>query len=77
MTKRSRWRVLAPLAAGVITSVSLLAAPSAGAAARAPSFSFLLPGNLVVSRSVDLGADASGPDFEDALDAAKSTSITL
>src|SRR5580698_3095874 len=52
MTKKSRWRVLAPLAAGVITSVSLLAAPSAGAAARAPSFSFLLPGNLVVSRSV-------------------------
>jgi hypothetical protein len=52
MTKRSRWRVLVPLAAGVITSVSLLAAPSAGAAARAPSFSFLLPGNLVVSRSV-------------------------
>jgi hypothetical protein len=52
MTKRSRWRVLVPLAASVIAGVSLLAAPSAGAAPRAPSFSFLLPGNLLVSRSV-------------------------
>jgi hypothetical protein len=52
MTKRSRWRVLVPLAASAIAGVSLLAAPSAGAAPRTPSFSFLLPGNLLVSRSV-------------------------
>ena len=51
MMKISRWRAL-PLAAGVIAGVSLLAAPGAGAAAHAPSLSFLLPGNLLVSRSV-------------------------
>jgi hypothetical protein len=52
MLKKSRWRAALPLAAGVIAGTSALAAPSASASAHTPSISFLLPGNLLVSRSV-------------------------
>jgi hypothetical protein len=59
MMKRSRWRVALPLAAGVIAATSAIAAPSASAAAHAPSISFFRPGNLLVSRSVYTASPSS------------------
>src|SRR5580658_5519594 len=48
---KTRWRIAAPLAAGLVAS-ALGAVPGASAAARPHPADFLLPGNLLVSRSV-------------------------
>jgi hypothetical protein len=48
---KTRWRIAVPLAAGLVAS-ALGVVPGASAAARLRPADFLLPGNLLVSRSV-------------------------